>query len=478
MSMKRAALLAILWSMGESLGFKIVSAAVVLLLAHIVAPDAFGLVALAQVYLAAVQIVCDQGFATALIQRAALDAEHKDSAFWANLAIGILLMVLTLFLADPLAQLFGEPKLAMVLRWYSLAPLLSSLTIVQSALAHRELRYKALALRQPAGALAGGLVGVGLALAGKGILALIAQSLVGQTVAALVLWGVVDWRPRFAFSRRHFIELFGFGINALATDAMSVIGNYADRLLLGYFFGAADVGYYSVAQRLMSIAADLVGGTAQGIVLPLFSRIRHDKERIARGLRLAQGILTMVVTPVAIGLAVVAPSLIPFAFGQRWNPSILPAQILAFGFLAYWLSFFFGNIMTALGHPQIRLRVTAARSLTQFALILVGMRQGIPGIALAVTTTQIIFYGVDLAVLRRMVPFSVPAYLSDFLKPTLAAAAMAVAVIHLESFANIDPVLLLVLKVLLGIAVYGVVLLIFARSRIYRLVTLFAEKSK
>ena len=133
--MKRVALLAILWSLGESWGFKIASAIVFLLLAHIVAPDAFGLIALTQVYLAAIQILCDRGFATALIQRATLDAEHKDSAFWANLAIGILLMVLTLFLAGSLAQLFGEPKLALVLRWYSLVPLLSSLTIVQNALA-------------------------------------------------------------------------------------------------------------------------------------------------------------------------------------------------------------------------------------------------------------------------------------------------------------------------------------------------------
>jgi PST family polysaccharide transporter len=475
--MKRAALLAILWSMGESWGFKIVSAIVFLLLARIVAPDAFGLVALAQVYLAAIQILCDQGFATALIQRATLDAEHKDSAFWANLAIGILLMVLTLFLAGSLAQLFGEPKLALVLRWYSLVPLLSSLTIVQDALAQRELRYKALALRQTAGALAGGIVGIGMAFAGEGILALIAQSLIGQTMAALVLWGIVDWRPRFAFSRRHFIELFSFGIKALATDVLVIISGYADRLLMGYFLGATAVGYYSSAQRLILIAADLVGGSSQGIVLPLFSRIQHDKARIARGLRLAQGILTMTVTPAAVGLAVIAPSLVPLALGQRWNPSILPVQILAFGLLAQGFSFFFGYIMTAVGHPQIRLCVTAARSLTLCALILVGTRYGVPGIALAVTATHIIFYGIELAVMRRLVPFSVPTYLCELFKPALAAAAMAAAVVHLDSFVNIAPVFLLVLKVLLGIAVYGVILLIFARSRIYRIVNLFTEKS-
>ena len=122
--MKRTALLTGLWSMGESWGFRLVSAAVFLLLARLIEPTAFGLAALAQVYLVVVQTLCDQGITTALIQRESLEEGHKDSAFWANLAVGVILMGLTILFAGPLAALYGEPRLAPVLRWYSLVPLL------------------------------------------------------------------------------------------------------------------------------------------------------------------------------------------------------------------------------------------------------------------------------------------------------------------------------------------------------------------
>ena len=331
MSMKRAALLTGLWSMAESWGFRIVSAVVFLLLARLIDPAAIGLAALAQVYLVVVQTLCDQGITTALIQRESLEEGHKDSAFWANLAVGVILMALTILFAGPLANLYGEPRLAPVLRWYSLAPLLASMSVVQTALARRELRNRALALRQTAGSLVGGLVGVGMAFAGMGVFALVGQGLATQAVAAVVLWNIADWRPRFAFSRRHFMDLFGFSFNVLATDIMCIIGGHADRLLLGYFLGAAEVGYYSVAQRLISIAADFVGNSTYGTVLPLFSRIKNDKARVARGLQTAQNTLTMIVIPAFVGLAIVTPSLLWVGIGERWDPSILPAQIFAFG---------------------------------------------------------------------------------------------------------------------------------------------------
>ena len=348
MSMKRTALLTGLWSMAESWGFRIVSAVVFLLLARLIEPAAFGLAALAQVYLVVVQTLCDQGITTALIQRESLEEGHKDSAFWANLAVGVILMALTILFAGPLASLYGEPRLAPVLRWYSLAPLLASMSVVQTALARRELRYRVLAVRQTAGALVGGLVGVGMAFAGMGVFALVGQGLVTQAMGVVILWKIVDWRPRFAFSRRHFMDLFGFSFNVLATDIMYIIGGQADRLLLGYFFGAAEVGYYSVAQRLIAITADFVGGSTQGTVLPLFSRIKNDKARVARGLRTAQSTLTMIVIPAFVGLAVVTPSLLRVGIGVRWDSSILPAQILAFGALAYWLGFFMMTTMAAL----------------------------------------------------------------------------------------------------------------------------------
>lgn len=459
--------------MGETWGFRIVSAVVFLLLARLIGPTAFGLAALAQVYLAIVQMLCDQGITTALIQRESLEEEHKDSAFWANLAVAVILMGFTILAAGPLADLYGEPQLAPVLRWYSLAPLFTSMSVVQNALARRALRYRVLAVRQTAAALAGGLVGVGMAFAGMGVFALVGQGLVTQAIGIVILWKVVDWRPRFAFSRRHFMDLFGFGLNVLAADIICIIGGQADRLVLGYFFGAAEVGYYSIAQRLITFTADFVGGSTQSAVLPLFSRIQNDKARVARGLKLAQSTLTMIIFPAFVGLAVVTPSLLRIVIGGQWDSSILPTQILAFGSIAYWLGFFFGNVIMALGHPAVRLGVVFAWSLIQLVMILIGVRYGIPGVALGVAASQIIFYGVELTVLRRLLQFSVPGYLGEALKPAIAAAVMAASVVCLDRYYEGDHSLLsVVMMVMLGMAVYGAVVLVFARTRIHQIVDL------
>jgi PST family polysaccharide transporter len=289
----------------------------------------------------------------------------------------------------------------------------------------------------------------------------------------VILWAIVDWRPRFSFSRRHFRDLFGFGFNVLVTNLLRIFGGQADRLLLGFYFGAAEVGYYSVAQRLVTIITDFVAGSTERAVVPLFARIQEDRARVARGLIIAQRLLSLTVIPAFVGLAVVAPSLIRVAVGDQWDPSVLPTRILAFFSLAYCLGFFFGHVVTALGRPTIRLGVVLAQSLTQAGLSLIGVAWGIPGVATAMAATQIIFYGVELTVLRRMVRFSVPAYLGEALVPAVAAAAMAAAVLGLESvMADQRAAFQLAAGIGVGVLVYGAVLLLFARSRIRELVGL------
>jgi O-antigen/teichoic acid export membrane protein len=473
MSLKRTALATALWSMGESWGMKIVSAGVFLLLARLIEPSAFGLAALAQVYLMVVQTLSDQGLTTALIQRETIEEAHKDSAFWANLGVGLALMGLTILFAGALAGLYGEPRLAPVLRWYSLAPLLSAISVVQVALARRELRFRALALRQTASALLGGAVGVAMAFAGMGVWSLVGQGLATQATSVAILWAIVDWRPRLAFSRSHFRDLFGFGFNVLATNILRIIGGQADRLLLGFYFGAAEVGYYSVAQRLVSIITDFVAGSTERAIVPLFARIQADRARVARGLVTAQRLLSLIVIPAFVGLAAVAPSLIRVLVGDQWEASILPTRILAAFSLAYCLAFFFGQVLTALGRPALRLGVVLAQAATQAGLSLLGVRWGIPGVALAVAATQVIFYGVELSVLRRLVRFPLGAYLGEALLPGLAAAAMAAAVLGMEAYLpDAHPVPRLAVGLALGAAVYAAAIALFARRRIGELIDL------
>jgi PST family polysaccharide transporter len=470
MSMKRTAVVSALWAAGESWSLRGVSLIVFLILARLVEPSAFGLVALAAVYVTTVQALSDQGLATALIQREGLEAAHKDSAFWANLAVGVILGFVTLALAGPAAAFYSEPRLAPILRWYALWPLLGSLSVVQQALLRRALRFRELALRQLAGAIAGGLVGIVMAYAGMGVWALVAQQLVNQAVALVVLWSIAEWRPRFAFSYPHFRHLFGFGFNVLAANVVRAIGFQADRLVLGYFLGATELGYYSVAQRLLAIVTDFVAGSAERIVVPLFSRIQGERERVNRGLMTAQRILSLITIPAFVGLAASAPVLMPVILGAKWQASVQSTQILAAASLGYCLSFFFGHVLTALGRPGLRLGIVTAQALSQTVMSLIGVRFGVAGVAVAVTLNQILFYGVELLVLRSNAGFSLRAYLGEGLVPLAASIAMAAVVVLLgQAMAGQRPVFQLLAQVALGLAIYGAIILVFARHRLTEL---------
>jgi O-antigen/teichoic acid export membrane protein len=470
MSMKRTAVISALWAAGAAWALRGISALVFLVLARLVDPSAFGLVALAAVYVLTTQTISDQGLATALIQRDSIEDAHKDSAFWANLTVGLLLALLTFVLADPISRLYGEPRLAPILRWFAISPVLAALSIVQQALLSRSLRFRELALRQLVGALAGGATGIAMAYAGMGVWALVAQHITNQTVSVIVLWSVTSWRPRFAFSWRHFRELFNFGFNVLAANIVRAIGFQADRLILGYFLGATALGYYSVAQRLLSILTDFVAGSAERIVVPLFARIQGEKERVNRGLMTAQRILTLVTVPAFVGLAATAPVLVPVLLGAKWQPSVLSTQILAAASLGFCLSFFFGQVLTALGRPGLRLGVVVAQAISLCAVCFIAVRFGLAGVSLAVMLNQVLFYGVELVILRRNAGFSLPAYLGEGMLPLAGSVAMAAGVILLgRAMGDFPPIAQLAADVALGMAIYGAILLIFARHRLREL---------
>jgi O-antigen/teichoic acid export membrane protein len=187
---------------------------------------------------------------------------------------------------------------------------------------------------------------------------------------------------------------------------------------------------------------------------------------------MAQSILTITGIPAFVGLAAIAPSLLCITIGKQWDPSILPTRILALVSLVHWLAFFFGHVITALGWPRMRLAIVTARSLTQLTAFS-SVSATHCWVATGGAVTQIIFYGIELAILRRLVKFSLSAYLRVAWCPGLAAATMAVVVVYIEHFfVNAHSILLLAMEVALGGGVYGVVLLAFARLRGRQLVDL------
>lgn len=228
MSIKEKAVKGIVWSVIQNWGSQAGSLIVFFLLARLLEPKAFGLVALASIFLAFMQIFLNQGFATVVIQRQELESEHLDTAFWTNLAIGISLTVLGFTTAGLVADLFRQPQLTRILKGFSLLFFNYFPWQCQQALLERNFAFKAIAVRWLAGTFIGGAVGVIMAFCGLGVWSLVSQQLVHEFVGTLVLWRASCWGPSFIFSFKHFQHLFSFKIQLLVFNILKIFNTRFD----------------------------------------------------------------------------------------------------------------------------------------------------------------------------------------------------------------------------------------------------------
>ena len=279
-SLRQKVFSGVVWSTAGSVGRQVITFGISATLARILGPVAFGLVAIAMLYLAFVQIFINQGFGTAIIQRKDLDPEHLDSAFWVTISGASVLCLATIALAGPLATMLGDARVAPVLRWLSALLVLIALGTIPTAMLTRDLAFRTLSLRTLGGVIAGGVVGLGMALSGYGVWSLVAQQLTTALVGTIYLWWAVRWRPAPRISVRHLRELYWVAMNMLGNEGVWFFSRRSDQAIIAFHFGAVALGPYAIAMRLIQLLVELCGAPFQGVALPTLLRLADNPERL------------------------------------------------------------------------------------------------------------------------------------------------------------------------------------------------------
>src|SRR5437762_8688077 len=252
-SLKSRVVRGVFWTSMDSWGRQVLAFVLYAALARLVGPESFGLVALGVVYVAFVEIFVTQGFGTALVQRKTLEDGHLNSAFWISLIMAAALTLATVLLAERVAIIFAEPRLAELLRWLSVSLVLMGLSAVPQAALTREMAFRALAVRSLLATLTGGVVGLAMAWQGFGVWSLVEQQLSGAAAGVIVLWWATTWRPSFPPSMPHVRDLYGFALSIAGNNLLWFGTQRADQTLIGYGFGAAALGPYALASRCIQL---------------------------------------------------------------------------------------------------------------------------------------------------------------------------------------------------------------------------------
>jgi PST family polysaccharide transporter len=342
--------IALLWSFVTTGGRQGINAILTFVLAAILGPEAFGVVAMASIYVYFIQMFLEQGLGPAIVQREHLEGAHKDAAFWMVVALAGFLVSLSVALSGWWAEVNTLPELAQVISVLSLLIPLEALTVVQQALLRRNMEFKKLALRANVSVLVGGTVGLAMAFFDYGVWALVAQHLTTAAAGVVLLWAVSDWRPGFSFSRRAATDLIGFSSGAFLGRIGIFVNNRSDALLMGIFFGPVAVGLYRLADRLMGLLVDLSSRSIQAVALPEFSRLQSQPRALANSAdRCLRTSARIAIPP----LAVMAASSIEIMslVGEEWAAAALPLCLLCVVGIVRSVTLITGPIMRAMGRP-------------------------------------------------------------------------------------------------------------------------------
>ncbi len=381
------------WAAWGSGAIAVLKVVVLIVLTRLLSPADFGVVGAALVVIHFSLIFSQLGLGPALVQRPVLEPRHISTAFFASTGLGLVVAALMWVLAPAIAAFFRMDQLVPVVRALAFVFPVAGVSAVAENLTQRELRFRKLAnIDVVAYGFGYGLVGVGLAVLGWGVWALVAGQLTQQVLRAAILLGTTPpvLRPRPSWTS--FRELLSYGAGLSVARIGVLLANQADNLVVGRWLGAAALGLYSRAYQLMSVPTALLGDVLDKVLFPTMSRVQEDRRRLASAYLQGTALIALVTLPAGVVAAVVARDLVQVAFGSRWLALVPPFQVLALGMMfrtSYRMS---DSLSRATGKVYRRAWRQGLYAAMVFGAAWIGHHAGLSGVAAGVLVALFLNY--------------------------------------------------------------------------------------
>ncbi len=361
----------------------VVQSVATVVLARLLMPADFGLVAMVTAITGLGQAFSDLGLSEATIQRPEISHKQVSNLFWVNVAVGLTLMLITVALAPVLAWFYREPRLKGITLVTSLIFLISGLRVQHNALLKRQMRFASLAIRDVAACVVAVPIAIAMALHGAGYWAIIALPLVLNFTAVAITWFMVRWMPGLPSRGAHVGSMIAFGGKVAASYVIINVNRSADAVLTGWYWGAGPLGLYSRAYNLLMLPVRQLSGPAGSVAIPAFSRIQNDPERFARYYLRAVNLIVWISAPMFAFLFVAAQPVIVLVLGKKWQEAAPVFQILIIASLGQLLFETILWLFVSRGQSGRLFKLLLIISPIIVASFAVGLPFGIKGVALS-----------------------------------------------------------------------------------------------
>ncbi|MGZ2368733.1 lipopolysaccharide biosynthesis protein [Ancylomarina sp. YFZ004] len=391
-SLKVKTINGLFWSFFDSFGKQSISFFIGIVLARILDPSVYGIIGMIVIFIAISNVFINSGFGAALIRKTDVTDRDCNTTFFFNLGIAIIFYCI-LFLVSPLiASFYDQPILIFIIRVQGIGLVINALSVVQHTLLTKRIDFKTQSKISIISTIISGAIGISMAYSGFGVWSLVAQQLGASFFKTVLLWYFNTWRPKWEFSIQSFKDLFGFGSKLLISALIDSIYNNLYYLIIGKFFSAAHLGFFTRAQGYSSLFSSNLTRVIERVSYPVLSSIQEDLKALRSGFRKIIKTSMLISFVAMMGLAACSESLVIILIGEKWAPCIPYLQLLCFSQMLYPLHSINLNILKVKGRSDLFLRLEIIKKCISIPVIIIGIYLGIKAMLIAMIINGCISY--------------------------------------------------------------------------------------
>ncbi|NHF61082.1 lipopolysaccharide biosynthesis protein [Flavobacteriaceae bacterium TP-CH-4] len=448
MGLKQKALSGIFWTFSQQFSTQIIGFLVQIVLARLLVPKDFGLIAMLAVFISLGQMLMDSGMTTSLIRSKKLTQIDYSTVFFTNIAISTLVYLLIFFGAPAVANFYDTPQLALILRIYSLSFVIRSLVGVHTTKLTKELDFKTQMKLQVPSTIVGGIVGVVMALEGYGVWSLVWLQLSQSIVFMLLNWIYIKWRPTLVFSWTKFKDHFNFGYKITLTGSIDTIYNNMYNIFIGKYFSPSLVGFYTQAETLRLLPVQNLSSVLSKVTFPVFAALDGD-EALKNAYKRTMKMVLFVIVPIMFFLILAAEPVILFLFGDQWLPAVPYFEILCIASIVRPIGTYNLNILKVKGRSDLLLILEIVKKTIGATAFFIILPYGILALIWLLTISSFLFAFLNGYVCGKLIGYHLKEQLYDFMFPIILGLISFVAayfisnVLPLSDFNNFFVLLIL-----------------------------------
>ena len=480
MPSKASIISSLIWKFMERIGIQGAQFVVSIILARLLAPDDFGVIALVMAVIAIANVFVQSGLGTALIQKKDADDTDFSSVFYASLFLAAVIYAVIFFASPFIADFYDKQALIPIIRILTLTLFIGVFNSIQYAFVARNMMFKKFFFRSIGSMIPSSIIGIAMAFTGFGVWALVAQQLSNSILAVAIMWVVVPWRPKLLFSLERLSKLFSFGWKLLLSSILDTVYSQLQSIIIGKMFSPASLAFYDRGSHFPYIIINNVNNSIQSVMLPSLSAYQDDKPQVKKIMRRAIVTSSFLIIPMMAGLGAMAEPVVQILLGEKWLPCVPFVQIFCFIYAFYPIHTSNLSAINAMGRSDIFLKleiIKKAYGLTILIASILYFRSPI-GIAYGSALCTVIASFVNAYPNKKLLNYSYWEQMKDIAPSAILACVMA-AVITTLTYLQLNTYLTIVLQITIGCVTYlGLAKILHFESLDYLLKTVAEFKKK